>query len=104
VQPVGDEPVVANGDELHRYCQEHEILFLMFAGFNANACVLVNDYGTLAMFQRGYEVIIVRDCTTGMESFSTQAAQSQTTGAILFLEMFGKYSVTSDEIRTGMKS
>ncbi|HUP79927.1 MAG TPA: isochorismatase family protein [Pirellula sp.] len=102
VQPIGDEPVVANGDELHSYCKQNEILFLMFAGFNTNACVLLNDYGTLAMTQRGYEVIVIRDCTTGMESRETQASLAQTTGAVLFLEMFGKYSITSDEIRNGL--
>ena len=102
VQPIGDEPVVANGDELHSYCKQNEILFLMFAGFNTNACVLLNDYGTLAMTQRGYEVIVIRDCTTGMESPETQASLAQTTGAVLFLEMFGKYSITSDEIRNGL--
>ncbi len=54
------------------------------------------------MNQRGYEVIVVRDCTTGMESSKTQATLSQTQGAILFLEMFGNSSVTSDEIIAGL--
>jgi nicotinamidase-related amidase len=104
VQPVGDEPVVATGEELHRYCQQRGILFLLFAGFNTNACILVRDYGTLAMSDRGYEVILIRDCTTGMESRDTQPALSQTCGAVLFLEMFGKYSITSDEIMAGLPS
>ena len=98
IQPVADEPVVATGEELHRYCRQHGILFLLFAGFNTNACILVRDYGTLAMSDRGYEVILIRDCTTGMESRDTQPTLSQTCGAVLFLEMFGKYSITADEI------
>ncbi|AGA31258.1 cysteine hydrolase family protein [Singulisphaera acidiphila] len=102
VQPLAGEPVIATGEELHRYCKRHGILFLFFAGFNTNACILVRDYGTLAMNQRGYEVIVVRDCTTGMESSETQSALSQTRGAILFLEMFGNTSVTSDEIIAGL--
>ena len=104
VQPVADEPVVATGEELHRYCQQRGILFLLFAGFNTNACILVRDYGTLAMGDRGYEVILIRDCTTGMESRDTQPTLSQTCGAVLFLEMFGKYSITSDEIMDGLPS
>ncbi len=104
VQPLEGEAVVATGDELHHYCREQEILFLFYVGFNTNACVLVNDYGTLAMSQRGYEVIIVRDCTTGMESAETQPALSQTSGAILFLEMFGRYSTTSEEIVRGLSA
>jgi nicotinamidase-related amidase len=102
VRPVGDEAVVATGEELHRYCQQQGILFLFYAGFNTNACILLRDYGTLEMGKRGYEVIIVRDCTTGMESFETTDELWQTRGAILFLEMFGKYSVLSQELMTGL--
>lgn len=102
VQPRAGEPVIATGEELHRYCKQQGILFLFFAGFNTNACILVRDYGTLAMSGRGYEVIVVRDATTGMESSETHATLSQTQGAILFLEMFGQYSIASNEIIAGL--
>jgi nicotinamidase-related amidase len=98
VLPVGDEPVVATGEELHRYCKKNKIMFLLYAGFNTNACILVRDYGTLKMRDRGYSVILIRDCTTGMESKDSQSTLAQTNGAILFLEMFGSYSLTSDEL------
>lgn len=100
--PVGNEPVIATGEELHRYCKQKEILFLLYAGFNTNACILSRDYGTLQMSNRGYEVILVRDCTTGMESKYTHDSLSQTTGAILLLEMFGQYSIGSDEVKAGL--
>jgi len=100
--PVGSEPVVATGDELHAFCREKGILFLLFAGFNTNACILVRDYGTLAMSQRGYEVVLLRDCTTGMESPATQPTLGQTNGAVLFLEMFGQYSATSEDVLAGL--
>jgi nicotinamidase-related amidase len=102
VQPMGAEAVVATGDELHELCRRLGVLFLFYVGFNTNACILVRDYGTLEMARRGYEVVLVRDCTTGMESRQSQPALSQTNGAILFLEMFGQYSVTSDELRAGL--
>jgi len=104
VLPVGSEPVVATGDELHDLCRQAGILFLFFAGFNTNACILVRDYGTLAMSQRGYEVILLRDCTTGMESRETLPNLGQTNGAILLLEMFGQYSATSDELLAGIST
>jgi nicotinamidase-related amidase len=100
--PVGNEPVVATGDELHALCREKGIMFLLFAGFNTNACILVRDYGTLAMSQRGYEVVLLRDCTTGMESPATQPTLGQTNGAVLFLEMFGQYSATSEDVLAGL--
>lgn len=103
VQPVGDDVVILNGEELHRFCKQKGILFLFFLGFNTNACILMRDYATLEMAGRGYEVIIIRDCTTGMESFETRGTLAQTNGAILFLEMFGKYSVTSGQIIGGLK-
>lgn len=101
-RPVAKEPVVATGEELHRYCKKQGILFLLFTGFNTNACILSRDYGTMQMSNRGYEVILVRDCTTGMESKETQPTLSQTTGAILLLEMFGQYSVSSREVIAGL--
>lgn len=101
-QPLAQEPVVATGEELHRYCKQQGILFLLFAGFNTNACILSRDYGTIQMSNRGYEVILVRDCTTGMESKETQPTLGQTNGAILLLEMFGQYSVASGEVIAGL--
>ncbi len=102
VWPLPGEAVVATGDELHRYCRQKGILFLFYVGFNTNACILLRDYGTIEMSNRGYEVILVRDCTTGMESFETTDQLWQTRAAIQFLEMFGKYSITSDELIQGM--
>jgi len=96
------EVVILNGEELHRYCQQQGILFLFYLGFNTNACILMRDYGTVEMHRRGYEVIILRDCTTGMESAETQPELRQTRGAILFLEMFGKYSTTSGDLVAGL--
>ena len=100
--PLAREPVVATGEELHIYCKQQGILFLFFAGFNTNACILSRDYGTIQMSNRGYGVILVRDCTTGMESKETQPTLSQTNGAILLLEMFGQYSVASGEVIAGL--
>ncbi|MCI0625842.1 MAG: isochorismatase family protein [Acidobacteria bacterium] len=102
-EPLAREPVIATGEELHRYCKQKGVLFLFFAGFNTNACILSRDYGTLKMSERGYEIILVRDCTTGMESRETQPTLSQTRGAILLLEMFGQYSVASDEVIAGLR-
>ena len=46
--------------------------------------------------------MLVRDCTTGKESKETQPTLSQTTGVILLLEMFGKYSITSEGMIAGL--
>jgi nicotinamidase-related amidase len=100
--PTPQEVVIADGEELHAYCKKKGILFLLFAGFNTNACILSRDYGTLDMSKRGYQVVLVRDCTTGMESSESQATLAQTNGAILQLEMFGQYTITSGEVLNGL--
>lgn len=104
VEVQAGEAVIYNGEELHRYCKQEGILFLFFLGFNTNACILLRDYGTVEMSKRGYEVIVLRDCGTGMESFETQDGLWQTRGAILFLEMYGRYTVTSEEFIAGLPS
>jgi len=102
VQPEGADVVVATGQELHEFCRNRGILFLFYLGFNTNMCILQRDYGTMAMHTRGYEIIVVRDCTTGMESFETQDALWQTRGAVLFLEMNRKYSILSKGLLAGL--
>ena len=98
VRPAGDEAVVLNGEELHRLCAQRGILFLFYVGFNTNACIVMRDYGTHAMHTRGYEVILVRDCTTGMETNETKDALMCTRGEIASLEQFGIYTVTSAQL------
>ena len=102
VQAEGNDVVILNGEELHLYCKQEEILFLFFLGFNTNACILLRDYGTIEMHKRGYEVIIVRDCGTAMESFESQDGLWQTRGTVTFLEMFQKCSITSEELIAGL--
>lgn len=101
IRPVGNEAVICSGEELHQYCKKKGILFLLYAGFNTNGCILSRTYGTVNMGLRGYGIVLVRDCTTGMETKETQQELLQTNGAILLLETWGYYSVASDEMFRG---
>lgn len=98
VEPEPGEPVILTGRELHEYCKRKGILFLFYAGFQTNACLFTRDYGAWEMHKRGYTVIVVRDAGTAMESFETADRLEQTKNALLMLEMFEKYSVTSQEL------
>jgi nicotinamidase-related amidase len=102
VEPKGSDVVVATGQELHEYCRDRGILFLVYIGFNTNMCILQRDYGAMDMHDRGYEVILLRDCTTGMESCDTTDGLWQTRGAVLFLEMNRRYSLLSEEFMAGL--
>lgn len=101
VGPEAGDAIIGTGFELHKYCEEHGILFLFFAGFNTNACMITRDYSPLAMSRKGYEILVIRDCTTGMESSETHRTLDQTRNAILFFEMFGQYTVDSQEMIEG---
>jgi nicotinamidase-related amidase len=59
--------VVATGEQLHALLREREILHIFYAGFATNWCIMGRDYGVAAMHGRGYNVILLRDATEGVE-------------------------------------
>lgn len=102
--PAADEPVLLDGEDLHRYCAQAGILHLFFIGFNTNACVMMRDYGLPAMVRRGYHGILVRDCTTGMEIAGTVADLTCTRGTIADIEQFLGYTLTSEELISALQT
>ena len=71
VVPRAGDFVIATGDQLHRLCRQRGILYLFYAGFATNICVLDRDYGLRAMRERGYALVLLRDATTGVEARDT---------------------------------
>ena len=65
---VGEEDfVIASGQQLHDLCRERKILHLVYAGFATNWCVVGRDYGLRSMRKLGYNLILLRDATMGVE-------------------------------------
>lgn len=62
-----EDVVVATGRQLHYVLAERKILHLIYAGFAANWCLMGRDYGIRSMARYGYNIIVLRDCTTGVE-------------------------------------
>ncbi len=62
-----EEFVIATGQQLHALLEGRRILHLLFAGFATNWCVLGRDYGIRSMGRYGYNIILLRDATTGVE-------------------------------------
>lgn len=62
-----EEFVIATGQQLHELLEERRILHLLFAGFATNWCVLGRDYGIRSMARYGYNIVLLRDATTGVE-------------------------------------
>ena len=97
VSPVGDEPVIATGEELHRLCARRGWVHLVYVGFHTPGCMTNRDYGPIFMMRRGYSCLLLRDCTNGMESHETRPDQTCMRGAIAFLEMTNLTTLTSQE-------
>jgi len=64
---LGDDEVIATGQQLHELLEARHILHLIYCGFATNWCIMHRDYGVRAMSHRGYNVILLRDATTGVE-------------------------------------
>jgi nicotinamidase-related amidase len=67
VEVQSDDIVIATGQQMHTYLESQGVLQLIFAGFATNWCILNRDYGIKAMRERGYNTILLRDATTGVE-------------------------------------
>jgi nicotinamidase-related amidase len=95
IEPQPEDFVIATGDQLHRLCKHRKIVVLFYAGFAANMCVPFRDYGIVAMHQRGYGIILLRDCTAAIEAHDTYDDWGLTKAAVLTVEMIFGQSSTS---------
>ena len=94
-RPLSGEPVIATGDDLQALLEQRRILHLLYAGFATNWCVMFRDYGILAMDRAGYNIILVRDATTGVEFHDTVADLTATRIAIREIETKHGWSTTT---------
>ena len=67
IEVQDDDFVIATGEQLHELSKERGILHLIYVGFATNWCVVGRDYGIRAMSRRGYNIVLLRDATTGVE-------------------------------------
>jgi len=87
VEPEAEDYVIASGAQLHRLLADRKILHLFYMGFATNDCVLHKDYGVRAMGGRGYNVILLRDCTTGVENAESLPTYGDTRRALHYIEL-----------------
>lgn len=95
-RPVPGEPVIATGEQLRALLVERQILHLVYAGFATNWCVLYRDYGMLAMFNWGYNLILLRDATTGIEFHDTVTSEAATGIAVREIETKLGWTATTE--------
>jgi nicotinamidase-related amidase len=100
--PRPGEPVVLSGAALHRALRRRRIVHLLYAGFAANLCLQrTRDYSIEAMVRRGYNPILLRDCTTGLETADTLGELLMTRVAIQQIEQSAA-STTAAELMAAL--
>jgi len=103
LRPLACEAVIGSRDELREVLHRQGILFLLYAGFHNNACILQREFGLWDMRREGYECILVRDAVTGMESAQTRHNLEQTAQATLMVEMMGGSSVAAADVIAALR-
>ena len=96
VEPAGDDVAVATGDELQLLCREKRIRHLVYVGFATNFCVLNKSYGVRQMSKRGYNIVLIRDATTAVESSETVNGLWATRAAVFHVEIDVGVTVTAE--------
>jgi nicotinamidase-related amidase len=97
-EPKAGDHVILNGDQLHRLLKHKQILHLFYVGFAANMCVPFRDYGMRAMKDRGYNPILIRDCTTAIEVSDTYDTLDLSRASVIDTEINIGYTTHSSDI------
>ena len=92
-----DDFVIATGQQLHHLAKERSILHLIYAGFATNWCILNRDYGMRAISRRGYNMILLRDATMGVEYPDTVEACFATELSIREVETQIGFSASNED-------
>lgn len=103
IEPIPAEPIIHTGAQMHALLAERQILHLFFAGFATNWCMVGRDYAIYAMNDRGYNVILVRDATTGIEFHDTVAAGTATEMQIREIETKNGWSTDTEAFVEGCR-
>jgi hypothetical protein len=64
----------------------------------------LRDYGLPQMQAYGYHIVLLRDCTNGMESFTTFKDQGCMKGALAHLEYLQIYTLESPDLIASLKT
>jgi nicotinamidase-related amidase len=97
LKPEQEDYVVRSGRQLHKILKSLKKLHLFYAGFATNMCLQHRDYGVRAMSEMGYNIILLRDCTSAIETHNTVEEQLATRIFAQEIEIKYAWSTTSEE-------
>ena len=97
VKVLDDDIVISSGPQMHRVLADRGIMHLIYAGFATNWCILGRDYGIRAMTRYGYNIIMLRDCTAGVEFPDTLEDLMVTEIALREIEQQFGFTASNDD-------
>ncbi|GAB4448534.1 MAG: hypothetical protein Kow00120_18730 [Anaerolineae bacterium] len=100
VEVRDDDCVIATGQQMHEFLKARGMLHLIYVGYATNWCILSRDYGVRAMQARGYNPILLRDATMGVEFPDTLANCFATEMAIREVEQVHGFSASNADFFT----
>lgn len=103
-KPLPNESIIADGEQLHQTLSDRKILHVFYAGFATNWCVINRDYGLIATSHKGYNVILLRDATTGVEFHDSVDQLTATEIAVREIETKYAWSALTDDFITASKN
>ena len=68
VSPIRDEPLIFYTDAFDAYLKSRGITTLIYTGFATDMCILGAEGGARAMLACGYQCVLMRDATIGVET------------------------------------
>ena len=87
VEPLEGEYVISTGEQMNEILKRHGILNLIYVGFATNMCLIDKPGALREMAYRGYRTVLLRDCTTAVESHNTAKELLMTQVWIEWVEM-----------------
>ena len=92
-----EDSMIATGDQLQHVLAQRKILYTIFAGYASNWCLMGRDYGIRAMSRYRYFILLLRDCTLGVEFPDTLENNFVTEMTIREVEQQRGFSVGNPE-------
>ncbi len=97
---TGEDNGLCFTDNFDGYLQAHDIDTLLYAGYRSNWCVLHRPTGIIKMSEKGYDVILIRDCSIAFETPETLEGEWAHKAAINMVEAQFGSTTTLDELES----
>ena len=96
--PAEGDWVIGSSQQMRAVCSHQRLLNLIYVGFATNMCLLYKPGALWEMSRLGYRCVVLRDCTTAVESGDTYDGLWMTRTFVDWFEMFAlAYTARSDD-------